>query len=746
MEEKEKIEYKLSSFYDVKLTADKMPLGPAYNFLGVGASLEKMMQSLSLDDDDVVFYDDIDWDSDNSKTVLEGFGTLMEHNFDIDAKSMKMNELHTAMNLPIIGAINAYVPALPSDALVCIIGADRGQNLSQCEHALNSKPLDWVVHCIEPSTDADVLFRLRKTLKPYPHARIFNQKLQDVDACGLVDDKGRPIQYDLIIHNLGMHVTCASEVDRDHYVNFINKHLKRGCRAICTTIDVDAIRRSDDLGMRSPSRTVELVQEYPPDKNHCEGSVYVRVGGNMFRDPILSAGRINAMFQIPGLHAQIVTGKYLFREHSKDYLTYVPHFRLPKSKHFENCARRIEMSIVTYVEIVKYDNLSDHCDYYEAGNKWSVEYGKWKQVDAFTDNEMSRCYFSMNHGRPLLATDLVYMSESDIMIAPKWNGTSGRMAIRRGIAHLYVDDKRLYRASQLDASFDHDMQLQVEVIDNVDGSIRVIVVDAYRVGKRSPTMFLDRWCLFESIYDRSTVLQSLVEKQRYSTRTIGEFVALISSIQDSPFIDGIVLQNKWAMPGCFKEALGSARYLKKRYTVDVLLGKEIGEYYLDTLIDTGELELVRIRKDKCKPNTNTQLMTLKAALYYEDWIDHIMLSRSKLTISDIPVTMSVLVGDASVDIIPLSEKFAIYRGRHDDYAVVKELLQDMRDKNTVFNYYLRVKNYVLRDMISRCQEELRLELVKFDTLHCDVVHGGVLSYIGTVSADRSIMDQDINDF
>lgn len=689
----EKPHRKVASIHDVKFSADVMPSCPAYNFLGYADNLHSCMDKFGgLDNDDPVFFDDIDWEDNDAATLLRGFGDLMDHSFDIKNVA-KNNELSTALNFPMISALNVYVPTLPDDATVCVVGADRGQNITQCELARHIKPVNWNIVCVEPTKSDYVRDKLRATLAPYKDAQVHFKTLQE--ACGDGDFYNRdgPIQFDLIIHNLGLHVLCATEEERLMYVQFVQTHLAPGGKMIGTSIDIDAVRRSDDLGMRSPSRTVELVQEYPPSERYAEGMAYVRVGTTMFKDPILSLNAIGAMFSVPGLHATLVPGKYLFRDHKDEYRSYAPQFTVPKTPFWNNVARRPELSIVTYIEVVKIPD-----------DDIAIEYPvnpsiTWEKMEYMTDNELSRCYFSMNHGRPLTGTDLSFCDSADIWLAPKWNGISGRVNVSTGIAHMYVEDGTFYRAILPSLPRKHNMRLQVEVIKK-DNVMRVIVVDPYMIGVRSPTPFERRWVLFKEIYALSTVLQGIVEPQVYQ-RATGLNLRKLAAKVDDVDIDGIVIQPKHAMAGSFKDGVGSARYLKNRYTIDIECGGRICEVLYDNF-EKGDMQVVRYRSDKFNPNTILQLYNIKNAMKISDFRDHLSLSRFNIELDDIPTVLRVLAGELDYKIIPYNERMSIFRGRYNDASVVQSIVQSSSNsyyKRLHYNMYMDIKNKVIKDII-----------------------------------------------
>lgn len=691
----DKMHKKTTSVYDAKFKADVIPTCPAYNFLGYGDTINRCLDKFGGgDDDNGVFFDDIDWEDGDAAVLLKGFGDLVDHSFDI--KNLhKTNELSTAMNLPMISALNAFVPSMPENAKVCVIGADRGQNVTQCEKARNSVPKDWTFVCIEPSREDYVLKALTKTLDVYPKKKLINKTLQNVMSDGDLIIGKQAMQFDLIIHNLGLHVLCATEEDRAYYVQFVRDYLKADGKLLGTSIDVDAIRRSDDLGMRSPTRSVELVQEYPPSAQYAEGMAYVRVGSTMFRDPVLSMNAIEAMFGQPDMHVSIVPGKYLFRKHKEEYRSYVPQFTIPKTPFWENVARRPELSIVTYVEITKVENavepFVDLC-----------MPAKWDKIEKAPENDLARCFFSLNHGRPLAQSDLLFCDSADLWIAPKWDGITGRVCVSQGVAFMHVNDGTFYRAVLPNPHFSHNLRLQVEVLYN---PLRVIVVDPYMIGVRSPTTFERRWHLFNAIYSGSFILQSLMVRQEFRKCSAVEYGALRKRLTSNH--DGIVIQPRYAMPGSFRDGIGSARYLKDRYTLDVEKDGAIYEVFFDTF-ESGVFDIVRRRVDKHVPNSVVQMMNIKSAIKIDEFRDHLSLSRFAIELEMIPSVLRVLAGDVAYEDIPQSERMTIYRGRFDDWAVARDIITMSADayKRRHYNMYMDIKNRIIKDIIVKYQNAL----------------------------------------
>jgi hypothetical protein len=717
MEKNKKPIIKRTSLYDVKLTADKIPEGIAYNYLGVADALTTCVEKFS-SENDLMFPDDIDWEDDDAAQVLAGVGDVVDHMFGITGKSTRVDELHTAMNLPIICALNAYVPALPRKAKIAIIGADRGQNISQCEKALGSCKLDASFWCVEPNFNARVQSALKKSLDGYDSA-VYNGTLFDAVAGGFFQSPytGQNIEFDLIIHNLGMHVLCASERDRQHYVQFISNYLKPIGKALITTIDIDAIMRSDTLSLQSPSRTMQILQVYPPNEHYCEGLAIVRIGATKFRDPILSMGAIGAMFCGTDLITHIVPGRYLFREVNKHDSHYIPHFEVPKF--LSNAARRPEISALSYVEVYK----DYHCDPVPLGLYSSPSSDVvWRDASEFTPNEVSKCMFPYNHGRAMIPTDLVMLGGHDVFVAPKVDGVSARVYVQRGVALMICDDKTLYKSICLDAKYDHDIQIQVEVVKDDGKIMRIVALDPYRIGIRSPTSFVERWTLFTHLYNSSVVLQQLFELQTYMPCTLDNFELIVSRVRSDPLYDGVVVQSCWAMPGSFKHGLGSARYLKGVYTVDVMVDGRILEVLLSSYLNGG-LDVVRPRPDKKLANTYVQLSYLKVALSYSNWIDYLHLSTKVMTTMDVPVFTAAVLQQCSIVEVPLEERILVYRSRFVDASYLKGLLSTLSEYNRqiVYNIYMGFKSSILIELISEFQRSLRADDLSVTSMFNGVV-------------------------
>jgi len=713
----DKIVEKISSMYDIPLKVDKAPTGIAYDFLGHANAFIDCIDRFPVDGDHMLYPDDLDWSDSSVQNAVAGIGKVLGHEFGLESKNQRSDELHSAMNLPIIAALNANASSVPHGGRVCIVGADRGQNISQCERALKHRPVDWDIYCIEPSTKDSVREKLRRTLTMYPNHHIIPTTLRDAISAGLLLMNGEPIKFDLIIHNLGMHITCGSALDRSFYGQFVNDHLKDGGKFLGTSIDIAAAMTGDDRGMQSPSRSVQVVQVYDPSDEFVDGWALVRVGSTYFHDPILPIYKINSIFNGYDLKTSIVPGKYVFRDINKFDSSYVPVFKAPKN--LEMAARRPEVSLLVYVEI-------ERCrknDVYQC----SVEYSStailadgWVQVANPPVSDIARCTFSYNHGRPLIPTDLVFMNQEDVYIAPKRNGISARLAVQRGVAYLLVDDGRFYKYPSLGHD-DHDMQIQCELMEagtgsrvvagptDVEPSFRLIAVDPYRIGIRSPTTFFERWELLKHLFGTSTVLKKMFSLQTYRKCDIDAYSATLTYVITHPQnADGIVLQNLWAMPGAFKKGLGSARYIKHRYTVDIDVKGFIFEVELSDYIK-GEINVLRERKDKKRPNSIEQIKNLMSAMKYSDWTDHMTIAQKRLDITDIPVTLSLLSEGINLEVIPLIEKIAMYRGRFRDQDVLKFILSGTQGytRDIVYNVYMYFKEEVLKHVIAIHQEFLR---------------------------------------
>jgi len=143
----------------------------------------------------------------------------------------------------------------------------------------------------------------------------------------------------------------------------------------------------------------------------------------------------------------------------------------------------------------------------------------------------------------------------------------------------------------------------------------IVVTDVLRAPWGSKGSFINRWKWLVHIYD--TCKPSYVKDgvmvdcwpfvlQEWTRLDSPRAFELVAGADE-----GIVLQSLTAPSGAMKHGLGSARYVKRRYTVDRKHNGKIFEF------DAFTNELIRERTDKQVANSNAVMKAVRSAVSYD---------------------------------------------------------------------------------------------------------------------------------
>jgi len=601
---------------------------------------------------DQITLDDIDWDEPDAVAVDAALTKLIAHEFTVRPAPGVIEEVHNAFNVPIISMINDAAPSLTPGSRVLIIGADVGQDVRRLKRATTTQ---IIVDAVEPNPDA--VEYLREELRLFGGGNLYVGKFHDA----FPPDKAPTHQYDLIIHNMGLHVVCGTAESRVHYADTIQRLLRPGTgRLIGTSIDPHGACVSDLAGNKAISKTVDVVSLYDPQPNADLGIVQMRVCDKQFRDPVLPLDVIEDMFfDKPNLQCQVIPARYALRQNANNPVVW--RYRAPEK--MERFARRPELQVVACVDVracaaeppPDLVPIPGYCDH-------------WRRKYEYASHELAYMGFPLNHGRALTADDLLYMGPGAIAVAYKRNGIEGRMVLRRGAIDLKLGDGRFFQIGALPFDFDHTWQLQVEVVAKGDRINRVYVTDVYRTGLRTPTSFKARWQRLTELYHRNPMLAQFFEPNYFCMvphpRTLEDMFK-----RQPDDTDGWVVMPLHAPPGKPGENFGSARYLKRVVTVDTLAG--------DGIVWETDLKgmPLKVRLDRKDGNTDLQVAHLLRALTPEEYLAYYEHTQGqRLQIQQLPHLVDLLSGRMLLEDLPDDELVHWVLGRQNDVDVQEFLL------------------------------------------------------------------------
>lgn len=539
---------KVVSIYDVHVKADCRIAGAAPTFAHAVPRLDACLGHISLDvSPDQIMPGDIPWDTPEFAVPLAALGALLNHDYNIENTKEQRNELGTALNTPFISGLYHFHQDIDDARDVLIIGADRGQNLSQIEKTIGAERMrfkTWTL--IEPNRKVHpALLKTLDDLRIVDFV-IVDQTVTQAIRDGTLGDE----RFDAIFHNMGMHLTSATAVDRVAYQKLVRDYLSHDGIFLGTTVDVHGALQVDLSGTGLLSHTVEVLGSIPPCEQYVEGAFTIRMGGRYFLDPVLSVPQIHEMMSGTGRRVQVIPARYFMRSWRGD--PSVSRHEVPRN--LRRFSTRPELAMVNVVLIggrtpvrglsgltrleeqqIRMDP-NNAVDYNTGVDKGVVNTMRWKKLDHLHPTVAACFNFHYNHGIPMTDADLLYVRNETCYVAPKLNGVAGKVLVTAGATYLQLATNATFILSPNGVPFKERLALQVEVLAHAlsgqresdaalpiscvpleqwSTRLQVVVVDVARIGYKTPVPFIERWAVLKRMFQSHTSLEAHLELQEY---------------------------------------------------------------------------------------------------------------------------------------------------------------------------------------------------------------------------------------
>jgi len=236
-------------------------------------------------------------------------------------------------------------------------------------------------------------------------------------------------------------------------------------------------------------------------------------------------------------------------------------------------------------------------------------------VRAFAGTGMSDRAQSItyNKGLPLQPYENQYIDHAHTRLAVKRDGVMAKLVYSSKALELKAEDGKSYQVQGFKSDYCLDFILQVELVPVSSGfdyhavhdtvGVWMVVTDVLLPPWGATGSFISRWKWLQEIYSLNDWPFVLQEWVAMSDPRVLELIGTAS--------EGVVVQNLLAPPNAIKDGAGTARYVKRVWTIDIKEGKGvINEVTLDG-------KFVRPRPDKTRANPQCVIDAVRTAVDYD---------------------------------------------------------------------------------------------------------------------------------
>jgi len=315
--------------------------------------------------------------------------------------------------------------------------------------------------------------------------------------------------------------------------------------------------------------------------------VRVSVGGIVWRDPWLSTDQYYEIFEHCGVGVQIFDG------HQMLYTTDVGPLYPTPVEGFYRRSKRAEVSVYRALIVSKGNQVTRR--------EWTNTVPR--EVREFPDSglAMRHRHISPNKGLPLGKDDVEFLDPNLVWGAEKCNGVAAMILHSAGALEVVVEGRKPFKFKNYTSGYKKDFILQAEAMTYGDGTEELVVLDVLVAPWGSCGNFISRWRWLENLV--SDVAKRWPFRLQQWYRIDDPYFQIVCRGVD----EGIVIQSLTAPPSSVTLGAGSARYVKKRWTVERLVDGKIWECTLDG-------EKLRIREDRKRPNPPHVVQRIRDAM------------------------------------------------------------------------------------------------------------------------------------
>lgn len=549
----------------------------------------------------------------NVQDMVNHFGRVLRHDFTPIYTKEKQSAISKAYVAPLLGFLDAELPHLPPVIKVAIIGAGPGKDIPRVMKRVVGKA---AFVCVEPNRH-----HCKHISKHYPFALVINSTAGD--SVNHLEQNG---PYDLIIANMSFHYIMGVE-SADRLVRAIDNCLKPTGIMFGSYVDTYSVKGA---GSAHNARTGHSVTYIGEDKDHLiygerstHGVASISVAGTIWQDPIIDQFHLMKLVQSTTLCVNVFDGHtVLFGPENKS-----PIYKAPEK--LTQSINRPELKFYRMALISK----SFRPDKVDVGIPQSLVTDK-----QYGPSEVAQV-IGYNKGKLLQPWELQFLDPALVVVSEKKDGIMAKLLCSNGSFSVVVGDHqspafKCLKFPNLSTNCKDDFVLQVEMVPVKEGDwcdhefyhdnvmYHIIAVDVLKHPTGVIGSFMNRWTWLQRMYklykaqrvthvEGKTVLVDCTWPfylQQYFRLDTYEAFEMINEAHE-----GIVVQPVNAPAGVIKEGAGSARYVKRVITQDIIGAGGI----IEVNYQTGAY--IRDRPDKKHPNPKIVVDTFRTAVKYDEF-------------------------------------------------------------------------------------------------------------------------------
>lgn len=570
---------------DVKnpLSVDVSVPNPTPMLMDLGPKIREIIKEIP----DDIYYDPDELAPEVKKSfdfIVDGFSKILTYKYEPLPSRERQTQMAKAMVVPEVAFINNELGKMPGHKQVLLVGNGARKDLRRLDQSkISYTP---TVVC----TSEIVAKEIRKV-----NAKIslFRGTLPEAYEAGFLYGK----KFDGVICNLSMHY-CLGTHRSPEFVQIIDKVLAAGGVMYGSYIDIPTLKAVNFAKVTQYGHGALYLGEKMGAVIHGERVVralaQVSMGGVVFNDPIIELDDVYNLFEVNSrLETNVYTGTDLITgatERGPIYYT---------AGKFNHVVSRPELGLLRCVIAHRPAKPLD----VPCGYAPTPRIMKAKDIDSMMYAVDS---VSFNKGRPCRASDLMYLDANSTWVGVKHNGVAAKGIYKQGAFRVLCEDDTYYKVEGYTGTCPHTFVVQLEVVRK-DGKPFFIATDVLLAVWGQSGNFISRWRWLQRICQNYKMPFALQNWHVFEPNN-----SLMALMMDEK-LEGIVLQSLMAQPSLIVGHRGSAVYVKRVWTKDVVENGKIVEVTMDGVY-------VRDRPDKKEPNPRHVLDALAHAITYNQML------------------------------------------------------------------------------------------------------------------------------
>jgi len=516
-------------------------------------------------------------------SMAKGMRGVLSHDYVPVAVREKQAEIAKAFACPLISFLNAETRRFRDKYTVLLIGSGEGKDISRL---LQANPSISKLVAIDPDKTA-----LSKLATRYPNAitliGTIARRINDAITEG---------PYDIIVANMSAHYVFGVPSGK-MVAELCPLLLSQRGTFFGSYVDVPSVKASSVAQFMKCGHSVQYLGEKHgvaiDGEVPVNGIASLSMAGVVFDDPYLTTEQMLELFEGVPVSFNIYDGRTVVCGPNDGSPLYQPPLG------FAHVLKRPELTMYRCFILNK-------CTDAVGAKYYPTPYLRHSDVSGLT--QRATCV-AFNKGKPLQPYESQYIDAAACWIAEKRDGVPVKVVFSHKAMEFVTADMRVFKPVGFKSHLTLDFMLQAELIVLPDkpNCYSVVVVDVLVAPWGVSGSFLCRWRWLQAIYGTGEGWP--FQLQEWVNVGTPRAIELLHNARE-----GVVLQSLTAPPSSLKGGLGSARYVKRIWTVDVRDADGVVSEF------TMEGKFVRFRPDKATGNPSQVVDTIRTAVQYNQFV------------------------------------------------------------------------------------------------------------------------------